>query len=112
MHAQRSFPIYLNGSPACTSSPVHADTAAAFFKTLYDKGEFIEMETEQYYDEQAGQFLADRYITGTCPVCGNEGAYGDQCEACGSSLSPTELKSGLLPGKPSGNPGGRMRKPA
>ena len=83
-----SFDIYSR-----TSSPVHADTAAAFFKTLYDKGEFIEMETEQYYDEQAGQFLADRYITGTCPVCGHEGAYGDQCEACGSSLSPTELKN-------------------
>lgn len=82
-----SFDIY-----ARTSSPVHAQTAADFFTVLYDKGEFVEKETAQYFDEQEQQFLADRYITGTCPVCGHPGAYGDQCEACGSSLSPTELK--------------------
>ncbi|AWW31710.1 methionine--tRNA ligase [Echinicola strongylocentroti] len=74
-----------------TSSPVHHETASEFFKDLYDKGEFLEQTTEQYYDEEAGQFLADRYIEGTCPKCGHEGAYGDQCEKCGSSLSPTEL---------------------
>lgn len=81
-----SFDIYSR-----TTSEIHHKTASDFFLTLYEKGEFIEMETEQYYDEEAGQFLADRYITGTCPVCGNENAYGDQCEACGTSLSPTEL---------------------
>lgn len=74
-----------------TSSPVHHQTASEFFKDLYDQGEFLEQTTEQYYDEEAGQFLADRYIEGTCPKCGHEGAYGDQCEKCGSSLSPTEL---------------------
>jgi methionyl-tRNA synthetase len=74
-----------------TSSQTHHDTASGFFKTLYDKGVFVEEETEQYFDEHAGQFLADRYIIGTCPKCGNEEAYGDQCEKCGSSLSPTEL---------------------
>ncbi|MCH7400483.1 methionine--tRNA ligase [Belliella kenyensis] len=74
-----------------TSSELHHETASAFFKDLYDKGEFLEQSTEQYYDEEAGQFLADRYIEGTCPKCGHEGAYGDQCEKCGSSLSPTEL---------------------
>ncbi len=74
-----------------TTSKVHAETASAFFKTIYDKGGFIEQESEQYYDEEAGQFLADRYITGKCPHCGNEGAYGDQCEKCGTSLSPTDL---------------------
>ncbi|GGF17161.1 methionine--tRNA ligase [Echinicola rosea] len=74
-----------------TSSPVHHETASEFFKDLYEKGEFLEQTTEQYYDEEAGQFLADRYIEGTCPKCGHEGAYGDQCEKCGSSLSPTEL---------------------
>ena len=74
-----------------TSSQTHHDTASGFFKTLYDKGVFNEEETEQYFDEHAGQFLADRYIIGTCPKCGNEEAYGDQCEKCGSSLSPTEL---------------------
>jgi methionyl-tRNA synthetase len=63
----------------------------AFFKNLYDKGAFREIRSEQYFDEQAGQFLADRYIVGTCPSCKNEGAYGDQCEKCGSTLSPTEL---------------------
>ena len=74
-----------------TSSQTHHDTASGFFSTLYDKGVFNEEETEQYFDEHAGQFLADRYIIGTCPKCGNEEAYGDQCEKCGSSLSPTEL---------------------
>ncbi len=74
-----------------TSSKTHHETASAFFKTMYEKGGFEERETEQYYDEAAQQFLADRYITGTCPVCGNENAYGDQCEKCGSSLSPTDL---------------------
>ena len=74
-----------------TSSQTHHDTASGFFKTLYDKGVFKEEETEQYFDEKAGQFLADRYIIGTCPKCGNEEAYGDQCEKCGSTLSPTEL---------------------
>ncbi len=81
-----SFDIYSR-----TSSEVHHRMASDFFRTLYDKGVFIEKESEQYYDEEAGQFLADRYITGTCPHCGNEHAYGDQCERCGSSLSPTEL---------------------
>ena len=74
-----------------TSSKTHHDTASGFFKTLYDKGVFKEEETEQYFDEKAGAFLADRYIIGTCPKCGNEEAYGDQCEKCGSTLSPTEL---------------------
>ncbi len=74
-----------------TSAPLHHRTAGQFFHDLYDKGSFIEKETEQYYDEEARQFLADRYITGTCPKCGYEGAYGDQCESCGSALSPTEL---------------------
>lgn len=74
-----------------TSSKVHHQTAQDFFKTLYDKGVFKEEVTKQYYDEEAGQFLADRYITGTCPRCGNPGAYGDQCEKCGTSLNPTDL---------------------
>jgi methionyl-tRNA synthetase len=74
-----------------TSNKVHYETASGFFKTLYDKGEFIEKTSEQYYDEEAGCFLADRYIMGTCPHCGNENAYGDQCEKCGTSLSPNEL---------------------
>ena len=74
-----------------TSSEVHHKTAAHFFRKLYDDGKFIEKETEQYYDEEAKQFLADRYIVGTCPKCGAENAYGDQCEKCGSTLSPTEL---------------------
>lgn len=74
-----------------TSSETHHNTASEIFKTLYDKGVFTEEVTEQYFDESAGQFLADRYIVGTCPNCGNENAYGDQCEKCGSSLSPTEL---------------------
>jgi methionyl-tRNA synthetase len=74
-----------------TSNKVHYETASGFFKTLYDKGEFTEKSSEQYYDEEAGCFLADRYIMGTCPHCGNESAYGDQCEKCGTSLSPNEL---------------------
>ncbi len=74
-----------------TSNKVHYDTASEFFRTLYDKGEFTEKTSEQYYDEEAGCFLADRYIMGTCPNCGNENAYGDQCEKCGTSLSPDEL---------------------
>lgn len=74
-----------------TSSKTHHETAQEFFKTLYDKGVFKEEITRQYYDETAQQFLADRYITGTCPKCGNENAYGDQCEKCGSSLNPTDL---------------------
>lgn len=74
-----------------TSAKIHHETAQELFLDLYDKGEFLEQTTEQYYDEEAGQFLADRYIEGTCPKCGNEHAYGDQCEKCGSSLSPTEL---------------------
>ncbi len=74
-----------------TSAAIHHETASEFFKDLYDKGEFLEQNTEQYFDEEAGQFLADRYIEGICPKCGHEGAYGDQCEKCGSSLSPTEL---------------------
>jgi methionyl-tRNA synthetase len=81
-----SFDIYSR-----TTSPVHHQTASDFFKTLYDKQVFTEQVTEQYYDEQAAQFLADRYIVGTCPRCGNNNAYGDQCEKCGSSLSPTDL---------------------
>ena len=81
-----SFDIYSR-----TSSKTHHQTASDFFKKLYDKGSFTEQVTEQYYDEEAKQFLADRYIVGTCPKCGNENAYGDQCEKCGTSLSPTEL---------------------
>lgn len=81
-----SFDIYSR-----TSNKIHHETASAFFKKLYDDGLFEEKETEQYYDEKAKTFLADRYITGTCPVCGNPNAYGDQCERCGSSLSPEML---------------------
>lgn len=76
-----------------TSNEIHKETASDFFKTLYDKGVFDAWETEQYFDPEAGQFLADRYIMGTCPVCGHEDAYGDQCENCGSSLNPTDLKN-------------------
>jgi methionyl-tRNA synthetase len=93
-----SFDIYSR-----TSNAIHHETASAFFKTLYDKGAFTEQTTQQYYDEEAGQFLADRYIEGTCPKCGNERAYGDQCESCGTSLSPSELinpKSKLSGSKP------------
>lgn len=74
-----------------TSNKIHYDTASEFFLKLYNKGEFVEKTSEQYYDEEAGCFLADRYIMGTCPNCGNENAYGDQCEKCGTSLSPTDL---------------------
>ena len=74
-----------------TSTQQHRDTAQAFFKKLHDDGVFEEKESEQYYDEQKNQFLADRYITGTCPKCSNDNAYGDQCENCGSALSPDEL---------------------
>jgi methionyl-tRNA synthetase len=81
-----SFDIYSR-----TTSAIHYKTASDFFKTLYEKGAFITKTSEQYYDEEAKQFLADRYITGKCPHCGNEHAYGDQCEACGTSLSPLDL---------------------
>ena len=81
-----SFDVYSR-----TSAPIHHETASAFFRKLYEQGEFIEKYSDQYFDEEAKHFLADRYITGTCPKCGFEKAYGDQCESCGSSLSPTEL---------------------
>ena len=74
-----------------TTSPTHREHASAFFRTLYEKGAFTEEETEQYYDPEARQFLADRYIVGTCPRCQNDHAYGDQCESCGSTLNPTDL---------------------
>ncbi len=81
-----SFDIYSR-----TSSPVHHATASHFFKKLYESGKLVEKVSQQYYDEEAQQFLADRYITGTCPHCKNEHAYGDQCEACGTSLNATDL---------------------
>lgn len=81
-----SFDIYHR-----TSSALHHETAQEFFRSLYAQGQFVEEESEQYYDQQAGKFLADRYIKGTCPKCSNPDAYGDQCERCGSSLSPLEL---------------------
>lgn len=81
-----SFDIYSR-----TTSDTHRRHASDFFRTLYEKGEFLEKETEQYYDEEAKTFLADRYITGECPHCHSAGAYGDQCEKCGKDLSPTEL---------------------
>ncbi len=74
-----------------TSSELHHETASSFFKDMHEKGAFIEKTTEQFYDEENNQFLADRYIVGTCPKCNSDGAYGDQCEKCGSTLSPTEL---------------------
>ena len=74
-----------------TTSPKHKEVSQDFFSTLYNKNKFIEEVSEQYFDEQANEFLADRYIVGTCPNCGNENAYGDQCEKCGSTLSPSEL---------------------
>ena len=86
-----------------TTSKVHCETASEFFRTLYDKGEFVEKTSMQYYDEKAHTFLADRYITGECPHCHAEGAYGDQCEKCGTSLSPTDLinpKSAISGSKP------------
>lgn len=81
-----SFDIYSR-----TTSKIHERTASEFFKTLYDKGEFIKKTSKHLYDEQAHQFLADRYVTGTCPHCGYEHAYGDQCESCGTSLNATDL---------------------
>ena len=81
-----SFDIYSR-----TTSPTHYQTASEFFRTLYEKGVFSEATSQQYYDEEAKTFLADRYITGTCPHCQSEGAYGDQCEKCGSTLNPTDL---------------------
>lgn len=93
-----SFDIYSR-----TSSKEHHETASDYFKKLYDEGKFVERVAQQYYDEEAQQFLADRYITGTCPHCGNEHAYGDQCEACGTSLNATDLinpKSMLSGSKP------------
>ena len=86
-----------------TSAKVHHETASEFFRKLYDEGKFIEEVTEQLYDEEAHQFLADRFVTGTCPKCGNEEAYGDQCERCGSSLNATDLinpKSTITGSKP------------
>ncbi len=83
-----SFDIYSR-----TTSDVHHKLASDFFRKLYDEGKLIEKESEQYYDEEAHQFLADRYIMGECPHCGNPNAYGDQCEKCGSDLSPMELKN-------------------
>ena len=74
-----------------TTSKNHSETSQDFFKVLYEKGKFTEEMSEQYFDEQANEFLADRYIVGTCPNCGNDNAYGDQCEKCGSTLSPSEL---------------------
>ena len=74
-----------------TTSETHRKTASDFFRRLYEKGEFVEKSSMQLYDEEAGQFLADRYVTGTCPHCGNEKAYGDQCEKCGTSLNATDL---------------------
>ncbi|MDD2345362.1 MAG: class I tRNA ligase family protein, partial [Bacteroidales bacterium] len=81
-----SFDVYSR-----TSAPIHHKTASDFFKKLYEDDKFIVKTTPQYYDEEAKQFLADRYITGTCPHCNNEKAYGDQCEACGTSLNATDL---------------------
>ena len=93
-----SFDIYSR-----TSSATHAKTASDFFRTLYDKGEFTEATSQQYNDEEAQTFLADRFITGTCPKCGNDRAYGDQCEKCGSTLNATDLidpKSAVSGSKP------------
>ncbi|MBO7231565.1 MAG: methionine--tRNA ligase [Bacteroidales bacterium] len=93
-----SFDVYSR-----TTSDTHHHLASDFFKTLYEKGEFIEKTSQQYYDEEAKTFLADRYITGECPHCHAEGAYGDQCEKCGSTLSPTDLinpKSTISGSKP------------
>lgn len=93
-----SFDIYSR-----TTSEIHKKTASDFFRKLYEKGEFIEKTSMQYYDEEANQFLADRYITGTCPHCKNDRAYGDQCEACGTSLNATDLidpKSAITGNRP------------
>ena len=81
-----SFDVYSR-----TTSEMHRKTASEFFRTLYEKGEFVEKTSSQLYDEQANQFLADRYVTGTCPHCGFDQAYGDQCESCGTSLNGTDL---------------------
>lgn len=81
-----SFDVYSR-----TSAKIHHETASKIFRTLYDKGEFVEQTSEQFYDEEASQFLADRYITGTCPKCSFDKAYGDQCESCGTSLNATDL---------------------
>lgn len=81
-----SFDVYSR-----TSAPIHHETASGFFRKMYEQGDFIEQTTQQYYDEEARQFLADRYITGTCPHCGFEKAYGDQCEKCGTTLNATDL---------------------
>ena len=81
-----SFDVYSR-----TTAAIHHKTASEFFKKMYDQGQFVEKISEQYFDEENHQFLADRYIIGTCPKCGYEKAYGDQCENCGTSLSPTEL---------------------
>ncbi len=81
-----SFDVYSR-----TSNSIHHETAAAFFKKLHSEGKLQQIESEQYFDTEANQFLADRYITGTCPHCGNDGAYGDQCEKCGTSLNATDL---------------------
>lgn len=96
-HFGISFDVYSR-----TSAPVHHETASAFFRKLYENGQFIEKESEQYYDEETRHFLADRYITGTCPHCGFDRAYGDQCESCGTSLSPTDLinPKSVLSGNP------------
>lgn len=92
-----SFDVYSR-----TSAPIHHETAAEIFKTMAEKDEFVVKTTEQYYDEEVGQFLADRYITGMCPHCGYHRAYGDQCEKCGTSLNATDLKEpkSVLSGKP------------
>lgn len=93
-----SFDVYSR-----TSSKIHHETATEFFETLNEKGEFIEKSSEQFYDSEANQFLADRYITGTCPHCKNEKAYGDQCESCGTSLNATDLidaRSAITGNKP------------
>ena len=92
-----SFDIYSR-----TSNATHHETSSDFFLNLHEKGVFDVQESEQYFDEKEGQFLADRYIVGTCPNCGNENAYGDQCEKCGSTLSPNELKNpkSMLSGEP------------
>jgi len=92
-----SFDIYHR-----TSSPIHHDLSKEFFLNLYEKGEFVEKYSEQYFDEDFQQFLADRYIIGTCPNCSNPNAYGDQCENCGTSLNPTDLINPIstLSGKP------------
>jgi methionyl-tRNA synthetase len=93
-----SFDVYSR-----TSAPIHHQTASDFFRKLYEEGAFLEKHTENYYDEEAGQFLADRYITGTCPHCDYEKAYGDQCESCGTSLNATDLihpRSALSGAKP------------